>query len=242
MDATGFRLEHDSIGRHAEMAKDGKIQALVWSELTEPKHIYPHGISGVIAEHLNRTGNIVAKTATLTDPEQGVSDAILAETDVLLWFGHVKHGAVSDESVARIVKHVKERGMGFVGLHSTHFAKPYKALMGTSCAWRTYVEDGKSAKILVADPHHPIAKGVEPFSIPHEEWYGEPYDVPPPDAVVFVGLYTDNREVARDGLTWTVGKGRVFYWRPGHETYPIFHMPEVLRILENATRWCAQWI
>jgi trehalose utilization protein len=223
------------------MAKDGKIQVLAWSELTEPKNIYPKGINGVIADHLNTTTNIAAKTATLTDAEQGVSEATLAETDVLVWFGHVKHGAVTDESVARIVKHVRERGMGFLALHSTHFAKPYKALMGTPCAWRTYVEDGKPAKILVADPQHPIAKGVEPFTIPREEWYGEPYEVPPPDAVVFAGVYTDNREIARDGLTWTVGKGRVFYWRPGHETYPIFHMPEVLRIMENATRWCAKW-
>ena len=161
---------------------------------------------------------------------------------MLVWFGHTKHGEVTDASVARIKKHVEERGMGFLGLHSTHFAKPYKALMGTECSWRAYVEDGKPAKILVADETHPIAKGVEPFIIAREEWYGEPYQVPTPDAVVFVGVYTDNREVARDGLTWTVGKGRVFYWRPGHETYPIYHMPEVLHIRENGVRWCAKWI
>ncbi|GIX07717.1 MAG: trehalose utilization protein ThuA [Candidatus Poribacteria bacterium] len=223
------------------MPKDGKIQVLCWSELTEPKDIYPRGISGVIADYLNQRPAIAARTATLTDPDQGVGEEVLAETDVLIWFGHVRHNDVSDEAVARIKRHVEERGMGFLGLHSTHFAKPYKALMGTSCAWRAYVEDGKSAKILVADPQHPIAKGVQPFIIPREEWYGEPYDVPAPESVVFVGIYTDNREVARDGLTWTVGKGRVFYWRPGHETYPIYHMPEVLQIMENGVRWCAKW-
>ncbi|MFP6641423.1 MAG: ThuA domain-containing protein, partial [Myxococcota bacterium] len=129
----------------------------------------------------------------------------------------------------------------FVSLHSSHYAKPYKALMGTACSWRAYVADGRPARILVADPEHPIAEGVEPFSIAREEWYGEPYAVPPPDAVVFIGVYADNEEIARDGITWTCGNGRVFYWRAGHETYPIYHMPQVLRIMTNAARWCAVW-
>lgn len=222
------------------MSQNGKVRVLVWSERTEPLTVYPDGINGVIAKHLNTAADIEATVATLTDPEQGVGETALANADVLIWFGHVRHGHVGDEAVERIKKHVEERGMGFLGLHSTHFAKPYKALMGTTCAWRTYVEDGKSAKIMPADPTHPIAKGVQPFVIPKEEWYGEPYDVPAPDSVVFVGLYTDNREVARDGLTWNVGKGRVFYWRPGHETFPIYHMPEVLQIMENGVRWCAR--
>ena len=223
------------------MAKDGKLQVLLWSELTEPKDIYPNGITGVIADHLNQFAHVDATTATLTDPEQGVSEAALEQADVLFWFGHVKHGEVTDESVARIKRHVEERGMGFVSLHSSHYAKPYKALMGTECSWRAYVADGRPARILVADPTHPIARNVEPFNIAREEWYGEPYAVPTPDDIVFIGVYADNDEIARDGITWTRGNGRVFYWRAGHETYPIYHMPQVLQIMENAARWCAHW-
>jgi len=113
--------------------------------------------------------------------------------------------------------------------------------MGTSCAWRTYVEDGKSARIRVCDPDHPIAKGVSDFTIPKEEWYGEPYEVPEPEAVILEGIYNDGKEVARDALVWTVGKGRVFYFRPGHETYPIYFMDEVRRILENGVRWLSDF-
>lgn len=216
------------------------IRVLVWSEFSEPKEVYPHGIHGAVADALNKLDGVTAATATLDDADQGVSEAALAGADVLAWFGHVKHGAVTDVSVDRIVKHVKERGMGFLGLHSTHFAKPFKALMETECSWRTYVEDGKSAEIHVWDASHPIAQGVPNFVIPKEEWYGEPYKVPPPDSVVLVGLYTDRREIARDGMTWTAGKGRVFYFRPGHETFPIYFMPEVQKILGNAARWLAE--
>jgi trehalose utilization protein len=221
------------------MASD-PIRVLAWSELSEPKDVYPNGISGALAEHLQAAEGITAKTASLDDPDQGVSDAALAETDVLLWFGHVRHGQVSQDSVDRILRHVKERGMGFLPLHSSHYSKPLQQLTGTSGSWRDYVENGKSARLLVVDEGHPITQGVSDFTIPQEEWYGEPYDVPTPDAVVLVGLYDEGREVARDGITWTIGNGRVFYFRPGHETYPIYFMPEVRRILENGVRWCAK--
>lgn len=216
------------------------IRVLAWSEVTEPASVYPKGIHGALADHLNTCRGITARTAQIGDPEQGLSQAALAETDVLLWFGHVRHGDVTDETVARVVKHVKERGMGYLALHSSHFAKPLKALLGTTCAWRTYVHDGKPARILVAAPEHPIADGVAPFIIPNEEWYGEPYDVPTPEAIILAGVYNDATELARDALVWTVGRGRVFYFRPGHETYPIFFMPQVQRIIENAVRWLAQ--
>ncbi|MCC6446527.1 MAG: ThuA domain-containing protein [Armatimonadetes bacterium] len=220
------------------MAEDS-IRVLAWSERTEPKEVYPEGINGAVARLLNGCKGVTAVTSALSDPEQGVSRKALDDCDVLVWFGHMKHEKVSDETVERIVKAVKENGMGFLGLHSTHFARPYRALMGTTCAWRTYVEDGKSALIRVVSPEHPIAEGVSEFTIPQEEWYGEPYDVPEPEAVIIEGIYNDGKEVARDGLVWTVGKGRVFYFRPGHETYPIYFMPQVQRILENGVRWLA---
>ncbi len=217
-----------------------KIRVLAWSELSEPKDVYPNGISGALAEHLRGLPDMEVRTASLNDTEQGVSDAALAQTDVLIWFGHVKHGQVAQESVDRILRHVKERGMGYLPLHSSHYSKPLKQLTGTSGSWRTYVENGKPARLIVVDPSHPIVQGIEDFTIPKEEWYGEPYDVPTPEAVVLVGLYDEGREVARDGIAWTIGSGRVFYFRPGHETYPIYFMPPVRRIIENGVRWCAR--
>jgi len=207
--------------------------------MSEPANVYPNGINGALAEHLNTCQGITAKTAQIGDPDQGVPEDALAETDVLLWFGHVKHGDVTDETVARVVKHVKERGMGYLALHSSHFAKPLKALLGTACSFRAYVHDGKPGRILVAAPDHPIAKGVADFVIPNEEWYGEPFEVPTPEAIVIAGVYNDDTELTRDGLVWTVEKGRVFYFRPGHETYPIFVMPQVQKIVENGVRWLA---
>ena len=218
----------------------GAIRVLAWSEVSEPASVYPKGIHGALADHLNTCPGITARTAQIGDPEQGVSDQALAETDVLLWFGHVRHGQVTDETVARVVEAVKERGMGYLALHSSHFAKPLKALLGTTCAFRTYVEDGKPGHILVTAPEHPVAKGVAPFTIPKEEWYGEPFDVPTPETIVFAGVYNDGTELGRDGLVWTVGKGRVFYFRPGHETYPIYDMPPVRKIIENGVRWLAR--
>jgi len=217
-----------------------KIHVLAWSEYTEPKYAYPNGIHGAIAEYLNVCEGITAKTATIDDPQQGVGEDALNETDVLIWFGHVRHGDVTDESVNRIVRHVKERCMGFLALHSSHFARPYKALMGANCGWRAYVEDGKPGHIRVVNPDHPIAKGVNDFTIPREEWYGEPFEVPEPEAVIIEGSYVDGKEIARDALVWTVGKGRVMYFRPGHETFPIYYMAEVRKIIENGVRWLAK--
>ncbi|MBM3241052.1 trehalose utilization protein ThuA [Candidatus Poribacteria bacterium] len=217
-----------------------KIRVLAWSEVTEPKYAYPNGIHGALAEYLNVCEGITAKTASINGPDQGVSEDALNETDVLIWFGHVRHGNITDETVNRIVRHVKERGMGFLALHSSHFARPYKALMGTNCGWRAYVEDGKSGHIKVVKKDHPIAKGVSDFTIPREEWYGEPFEVPEPEAVIIKGTYKDGEEVARDLLVWTVGKGRVAYFRPGHETFPIYYMAEVRKLIENSVRWLAK--
>ena len=216
------------------------IRVLAWSEVTEPQYAYPKGIHNAIAEYLNVFDDIVAETAELDNPEQGVSEAVLDKTDVLIWFGHVRHGDVTDETVERIVRHVKEQGMGYLALHSSHVARPYKALMGTSCTWRAYVEDGTSAQIKVVSPSHPIAEGVEDYTIPKVEWYGEPFEVPEPEAVIVEGTYKDGEEIARDALVWTVGKGRVMYFRQGHETFPIYYMAEVRKIIENGVRWLAK--
>ncbi len=226
-----------------------KRKVVVWSEGTAnkdsgSKEMYPDDINTAIAEGLKplqAKGWEIVK-ASLNDPEQGVSDELLNSTDVLIWWGHKKHGDVKDALVDRIEKRVKEDGMGFIATHSSHFAKPYKRLMGTSCSWREYKADGTSVEIIVKDPTHPICKGVENFKLPKIERYGEPFAVPTPEAVPLDGIYTKpdgTTAPGRMGLCWTVGKGKVFYFTPGHETYNDYYLPPVRQILINAVQWAA---
>lgn len=230
-------------------APAGQRTVVVWSEGTanvnaNSKKVYPNDINTAVAEGLKplaaRSWQII--TAGLADPDQGLSDKRLNDTDVLIWWGHQKHGDVKDELVAKIVKRVKEDGMGFIALHSSHFAKPLKKLLGTACSWGEYQADGTSVKITVKEPNHPIVKGVKDFALPLIERYGEPFAVPTPEAVPLDGVYTKpNGEQApgRMGLCWTIGKGKVFYFTPGHETYDDFFRPEVRLILANAVEWAA---
>jgi trehalose utilization protein len=221
-----------------------KIRVLVWSERTEPAAIYPEGINGAVATFLQKDPTLQVKTADITEPDLGVSDANLDETDVLIWFGHLKHSEVPEPVIKRIVMHVREKGMGYLPLHSSHFALPFKALLNEIApvkdvgAWRAYIDDGKPIEIVVTDPGHPIAKGVEGFTIPKTERYDEPFQVPGPETVVLSGTYADGQH-ARQGLCWTIGKGRVFYFAPGHEAYPIFFQPEVQKVVTNAVHWLA---
>ena len=205
-----------------------KRKVVVWSEGTanvDPgsKGVYPDDINTAIAD-------------------QGISDALLNSTDVLIWWGHKKHGEVKDELVSKIVDRVKAGNMGFIGTHSAHFSKPLKKLLGTACSWREYVADGTSVEIIVKEPNHPICKGVKNFKLPKIERYGEPFAVPTPEAVPLDGVYTrpdGQTESGRMGLCWTIGKGKVFYFTPGHETYNDYYRPEVRRIFVNAVEWAA---
>jgi trehalose utilization protein len=182
-------------------------------------------------------------TATLSDPGQGVAEESLNKTDVLIWWGHQRHGQVKDENVARIVRRVKEDGMGFIALHSSHFSKPLKKLLGTNCGWTGgYVEDGSQVKMIVKDKQHPIVRGVSDFTLPKTERYTEVFEVPEPESLVLDGIYTwpnGKTEQSRQGLVWTVGKGRIFYFQPGHETYPIFFDENVRKVMRNAVEWAA---
>jgi trehalose utilization protein len=224
-------------------AAQEKRRVIIWSEGTEPANVYPDGIRGAIAQSLKSLEGWEIITRTITDDAQGVPEEDLTKTDVLMWWGHKRHNEVKDETVDRIVKHVKENGMGFIALHSSHFARPYKRLMNTACSWSHYVDDGAPTRIFVLTPKHPIAHGVEDFDIPHMERYGEPFRCPePPKATIFGGIATmknGDREFARQGLLWIIGKGRVFYFQPGHETYPIFYQKEVQQIMRNAVQYCA---
>lgn len=215
----------------------------VWNEYRHEKsdaavaEVYPNGIHEAIARHL-RTEGLTVRTATLDEPEHGLTNEVLAQTDVLLWWGHMAHQEVQDEVVDRVHRRILEDGMGLIVLHSAHFSKIFKRLMGTSCnlKWR---EAREKERIWVVEPAHPIADGLgEYFEIPQAEMYGEHFDIPAPDTLVFVSWFQGG-EVFRSGCCYHRGRGKVFYFRPGHETYPIFYQPEVLRVIANGVRWAA---
>jgi trehalose utilization protein len=219
------------------------IRVTVWSERRQDvtddavRAVYPDGIHEAIAAGLRAHDGFDVRTATLDDPDRGLGDAVLADTDVLTWWGHVAHDAVPNDAVDRVQARVLE-GMGLIVLHSGHFSKIFKRLMGTSCdlKWR---EDAKRERLWVVDPSHPIADGVgESFVLEQEEMYGEHFDIPPPDELVFVSWF-EGGEVFRSGCTYRRGNGRVFYFRPGHETHPTYHDPTVRQVIANAARWAA---
>jgi trehalose utilization protein len=231
------------------LAAPAKRKVVVWSEGTanvDPvsKKVYPDDINSAIAEGLKplETQGWEIIKASLQDPDQGISDDLLKNTSVLIWWGHKKHNEVKTELVDKIEKRVKEEGMGFIGTHSAHFSRALKRLLGTPCSWREYVDDGTSAEIIVKLPDHPICKDVQNFKLPKIERYGEPFKVPDPESVPLEGIYTrpdGKTENARMGLCWTVGKGKVFYFTPGHETFNDYYRPEVRRIMVNAVQWAA---
>ncbi len=217
------------------------IRVLVWNEFVQEKsnpgvtRVYPDGIHAVIAASLDARANLAVETGTLHDPEQGVSEAKLEQTDVLIWWGHKAHADVSEETVNRVQKRVLD-GMGLIVLHSGHYSKIFKRLMGTSCAlcWR---EAGERERLWVVNPGHPIAQGItECIELEHSEMYGEPFGIPQPDEQVFISWYQGG-EVFRSGNCWHRGSGRVFYFSPGHETYPIYHHPLIQRVIYNAVLW-----
>lgn len=219
----------------------GDVRVRVWNEFRHEREsgevaaIYPDGIHGAIAAGLREAGGFAVSTATLDQPEHGLSEEALADTDVLFWWGHKAHGELDDRVVERVYQQVLS-GMGLIVLHSGHFSKIFRRLMGTNCSlvWR---EDGEHERLWNLAPSHEIATGIGDYvEIPHSEMYGERFDVPEPEKLIFVSWYSGG-EVFRSGCTWERGHGRIFYFGPGHETYPIYHDPNVKRILANAARW-----
>jgi trehalose utilization protein len=214
------------------------MNVTIWNEYLaerekpEAARIYPDGIHVTLADALREVGTV--RTATLGEPEHGLPADVLDATDVLLWWGHEAHEEVADDVVARVVDRVHD-GMGLVVLHSGHFSKPFRRLMGTRCTleWR---HDERETVWTVA-PGHPIAAGIPAsFVIPEQEMYGEFFDVPPPEQLVFISSFAGG-EVFRSGCCWTRGRGRIFYFSPGHETNPVYHQPEVRRVIANGVRW-----
>ncbi len=217
------------------------IRVLVWNEFKHEQEkekiaaIYPDGIHGAIKSFLDTEDDFEVKTATLYDENCGITEEILENTDVLLWWGHIAHDKVPDE-VAKTVQKAVHSGMGFIALHSAHHSKPFKLLMGTTCnlSWR---EDGDMERVWVVNPSHPIAQGIDRyFELEHVETYAEPFDIPEPDELVFGGWYSGG-EIFRSGCTYRRGNGKIFYFQPGHETLPIFYDKNVQTVIKNAVRW-----
>jgi trehalose utilization protein len=223
------------------MSTTNELRVTIWNEfIHEREHaavakIYPRGIHHTLADALWQAPGVTVHTATLGEPEQGLPAAVLDNTDVLLWWGHKAHDQVADELVTRVQQRVLS-GMGLIVLHSGHFSKIFKRLMGTSCAlcWR---EAGERERVWNVNPGHPIAAGIgDSIEIEQSEMYGEPFGIPAPDELIFVSWF-EGGEIFRGGCTWTRGSGRIFYFSPGHESYPIYHHPDVQRVLANAVQW-----
>ena len=218
------------------------INVTVWNEFyherTEDaiKEIYPRGIHECIADFLREEPDLNVRTANLDMPECGLTEEVLNDTDVLLWWGHCRHDSVPDEIAERVRDHVN-RGMGFIPLHSAHISKPFRLLMGTPCTlrWR----DGDFERVWNVAPNHPITKGIgEYFELAVEEMYGEYFAIPQPDETVFMGWFSGG-ELFRSGCCWTRGLGRIFYFQPGHEANPTYHDKTVQSVIKNAVRWAS---
>jgi trehalose utilization protein len=219
------------------------FRVTIWNEFRHEREnpvygaLYPDGIHGAIAAGFAGDDRFSIRTATLDEPEHGLTDEVLASTDILIWWGHKAHGEVDDAVVAKVQQRVWA-GMGLVVLHSGHHSKVFKRLMGTSCdlKWR---EAKDVERLWVVNPGHPIAAGISEYiELPAEEMYGEHFDIPQPDELVFVSWFTGG-EVFRSGCCWTRGAGRIFYFRPGHESYPTYHNADVRKVIVNGAAWVA---
>ncbi|QEH36441.1 Trehalose utilization [Aquisphaera giovannonii] len=220
-------------------AKDEPLRVRIWCERTAPKAVYPDDVDGALAGHLGRGDGIELARSQIGDPQAGLSDALLDRTDVLIWWGHLRHDDLPDDRAAAVARRVQEGRLGFVALYASCCSKPFKELMKTSCQPGGWREDGRPEHVSVKAPDHPIARGIAPFTIPRTDMYCEPFAVPKPEAVVFVSSW-EKGETLRSGLTWTVGEGRVAYLRTGPDGYPVLFHPSVRRAVSNSALWAGR--
>lgn len=219
------------------------LRVTVWNEYihelesAEVAAVYPQGIHSCIRDFLREAGHQVG-TATLMQPEHGLSQEVLESTDVLVWWGHKAHDKVEDEIVHRVWQRVVA-GMGLIVLHSGHASKIFRKVCGTPTGFLRWREVGESEVLWTVEPAHPIAQGIgEKILIPHEEMYGERFNIPAPDELIFLGWF-EGGEVFRSGCTFYRGRGKIFYFQPGHETYPIYFQKEIQQVIKNAVSWAA---
>lgn len=218
-----------------------KIRVTIWNEFRHEKTkenvkaIYPNGLHACIRDFLAVNEDMEITLAALDDPEQGLPDERLENTDVLIWWGHMAHHEVSDALVEKIRNRVYLGKMGFIALHSGHHSKPFKAIVGTN----GNLQWGRNQKEIVWNlmPAHPIAAGIpDHFLLESEEMYSEPFYIPQPDALIF-GAWFEDGHIFRGGASFIRGAGKVFYFQPGHESCRSFYNPHVQRIITNAVRW-----
>src|SRR5699024_6112869 len=213
---------------------------IIWNEFRHEKtdkevqEMYPNGIHEQLAVFLGEDFQV--KTATLDEPEHGLTQDVLDNTDVLVWWGHIAHEEVKDGIVERVYQKVLQ-GMGLIVLHSGHLSKIFQKLMGTSCdlKWR---ENEEHCRMWNVNPGHPITNGIgEYIELEKEETYGEHFDIPAPDELLLISWYPGG-EVFRSGCTYTRGNGKIFYFQPGRETYPSYYNEKVQQVIKNAVLWC----
>ena len=220
------------------------IHVTIWNEdsLQETSEqvlqVYPQGLNGALAHIFEGCDDFIVRTAHLSQEEAGLTEEILADTDVLIWWGHCKHGMVPDEIAARVQGRVL-RGMGLIMLHSGHESKVFQRLMGTQCSLRWH-ENNDKERIFIIEPHHPILWGIPAwFELTAEEMYGERFDIPAPDELLAIGWY-ESGDVFRSLCTFSRGYGKIVYFQPGHETLPSYHNEYVKKIIKNAACWAAR--
>ncbi|NLO82349.1 MAG: trehalose utilization protein ThuA [Clostridiales bacterium] len=222
----------------------GKIRVTVWNEFRHEKNdpevakIYPDGIHNAIADFLKEQGQFEVRTATLDEPEHGLTDEVLQNTDVMIWWGHLAHEEVKDEIVEKVHRRILD-GMGLIVLHSGHASKIFRKICGTNSERLKWRESGEKERLWVIEPGHPIVEGLDEYiEIPNEEMYGERFDIPAPDTLIFISWF-EGGEVFRSGCCYRRGRGKIFYFRPGHETFPVYYQKEVQRVIINAVKWAA---
>jgi trehalose utilization protein len=219
------------------------IHVTIWNEFVHERKnekaaaVYPEGIHNAISQGIASPDFSIHK-ATLDEAEHGLTEEVLNRTDVLIWWGHIAHNEVSDEIVNKVYNRVLD-GMGLIVLHSGHCSKIFNKLMGTRTCRLKWREADEKERLWVVQPAHPITEGIgEYIELEKEEMYGEHFDVPAPDELIFVSWF-EGGEVFRSGMTYTRGRGKIFYFRPGHETYPTYHHKDVLKVISNAAKWAA---
>lgn len=220
------------------------IKVTVWNEYRHEREneyiasIYPEGIHGAIASYLKKDNNFEIRTATLDETDHGLTDDVLEDTDVLIWWGHKAHDEVRDDIVEKVYSRVQE-GMGLIVLHSGHASKIFRKICGTNSERLKWREVGEKERLWVIEPNHPIVEGLgEYIEIPNEEMYGERFEIPAPNTLVFISWF-EGGEVFRSGCCYNRGAGKVFYFRPGHETFPVYHQADVQKVIGNAVKWAA---
>lgn len=235
--AAAFGLSGRALVR-AQAPSKAPVRVRIWCEGTAPKAIYPEDVGGALGEDFRRRPEMVVTQGRLGEPDAGLSDAALDATDALVWWGRLRHDDLPESRARAIVERVKAGKLGFVALHGSYASKPFRSLFGPSCAPTAWREDGQAERVRIKAPDHPIARGVAPFTIPKTAMFSEPFRVPEPEAVVLVSSWDGGGDF-RSGLTWSVDRGRVAYFRPGHDGFPVLFHPSVRQIIANAALWTA---